>query len=284
MRSLRVSLLVRVLMLAVVGVLLTQWGWAAIDGLFSSNAAELQRITDASSTGFRAGPLLAEPMDGFEEVSKFSLPKITEFTERFSSGPLARSWGWLTDPFIRSTSQSVSWGECLVLMLSGVWAVVVWALFGGAITRIAAWHLTRGETLGPITAFQHALAKWPALAGGPLVSLIAAAALAVPLVLAGFVMRLDLFALITGLLWVSALCWGLLLAVVLLGLLLGWPLMWATIGVERSDAFDSVSRCYAYVYQRPLHLVFYLFVASLLGLLGEVAVHYFTVAGVHRHR
>lgn len=277
-RSLRVSLLVRVLMLALAGVLLTQWGWLALDSLFSSNAAELARITDSSGPTFDVGPLLAEPIDGLEE-SHLGVD-VGSYTKGFASGPLARSWGWLTDPFVRSTSSEVTWGECFVLMLSGTWAVLVWAIFGGAITRIAALNLTRGETLGPLAALQHAFSKWFALAGGPLVSLVAAAALAVPLVIAGFVMRLDLFALLIGFLWVFALSWGLLLAVVLLGLLFGWPLMWATIGVERSDAFDSVSRCYAYVFQRPLHLIFYLMVASILGLLGELAVQYFAMAGV----
>ena len=104
--------------------------------------------------------------------------------------------------------------------------------------------------------------------------------MATPLALAGILLRLDFLALLAGLVWLLALVWGLMLAVVLVGLLLGWPLMWATIGVERTDAFDGVSRCYAYVYQRPLHLVFYLMVASVLGLLGEAAVHYFAAAGV----
>ena len=279
-RSLRAALFVRVLMLALVGVFVTQWGWMAFDSLFSSHAAELMLITDASSSEFEAGPLLAEPIDGIDENSSFTLPNTSSITERFTSGPLARSWGWLSEPFIRSTSEDVTLGECLVLMLSGTWAVVVWALFGGAISRIAALYLTRGEKLGPFAALQHAFSKWLASAGGPLIMLFAAAALAIPLMLAGLMMQFDIFALLIGVLWVLALCWGLGLAALLLGLLLGWPLMWATIGVESSDAVDGISRCYAYVFQRPLHLVFYLFVASVLGLLGEIAVNYFAVAGV----
>ena len=31
--------------------------------------------------------------------------------------------------------------------------------------------------------------------------------------------------------------------------------MWSTIAAERTDAFDAVSRGYAYAFQRPLHLV-----------------------------
>ncbi|NOY30771.1 MAG: hypothetical protein GXP28_11565, partial [Planctomycetes bacterium] len=42
--------------------------------------------------------------------------------------------------------------------------------------------------------------------------------------------------------------------------------------VERTDAFDGVSRCYAYVSQRPLHLMFYVLVAITLGFLGNFLV------------
>ena len=96
----------------------------------------------------------------------------------------------------------------------------------------------------------------------------------------GWLLLLDFTALLMGLVWIAALVWGLILAIGLLGLLLGWPLMWATVGVERTDAFDGVSRCFAYVYQRPFHLVFYLLVATVLGLFGEAVVYYLAAAGV----
>jgi hypothetical protein len=48
--------------------------------------------------------------------------------------------------------------------------------------------------------------------------------------------------------------------------------MWSTVAVERTDAFDAISRGFAYIYQRPLHLLFYLIVASLLGVLAQAAV------------
>jgi hypothetical protein len=59
----------------------------------------------------------------------------------------------------------------------------------------------------------------------------------------------------------------------------GWPLMWATIAVERSDAFDAAARTASYVYQRPLRLVFYVLVASLLGVAGQLIVSGFAAAG-----
>jgi hypothetical protein len=65
---------------------------------------------------------------------------------------------------------------------------------------------------------------------------------------------------------------GLLMMALLLGLLFGWPLMWATISTEGTDSFDALSRSYAYVFHRPLHYLFYAVVAGLLGYLGWLLV------------
>ena len=69
------------------------------------------------------------------------------------------------------------------------------------------------------------------------------------------------------------------MALLLLGLLFGWPLMWATISAEGTDSFDALSRSYAYVFQRPLHYLFYALVAGVIGWLGWLLVQNFA-AGV----
>jgi hypothetical protein len=89
---------------------------------------------------------------------------------------------------------------------------------------------------------------------------------------------------ITG--WMAAIVWpfllvdGLLMALLLLGLLFGWPLMWANISVEGVDSFDAVGRAYNYVFQRPLHYLFYAMVAGVLGALGWLLVWNFVAAVV----
>ena len=54
----------------------------------------------------------------------------------------------------------------------------------------------------------------------------------------------------------------------MLGLIFGWPLMISAIATEGSDSFDALSRTYAYIYQRPLHYLFYVCLAILFGMLG----------------
>ena len=69
------------------------------------------------------------------------------------------------------------------------------------------------------------------------------------------------------------------MAVLFLGTLFGWPLMWAVISVEGTDSFDALSRTYAYVFQRPLRYLFYIVVAAVIGWLGWILVRNFA-AGV----
>ncbi len=71
---------------------------------------------------------------------------------------------------------------------------------------------------------------------------------------------------------------GLVIVIFLIGLLFGWPLMWPTISAEGRDSFDALSRSYSYVYQRPLHYLWYALVASVLGVLGAIVVRYFVAA------
>ena len=91
--------------------------------------------------------------------------------------------------------------------------------------------------------------------------------------LAGFMMRAWPLAFLGGLFWFVALLLGLAAAVFAIGLVVGWPLMYSTIAAERTDAFDGVSRGYAFTYQRPLHLVFFVLVATAIGLLAQAAMN-----------
>jgi hypothetical protein len=67
----------------------------------------------------------------------------------------------------------------------------------------------------------------------------------------------------------------------LLGLMFGWPLMWATISTEGTDSFDAISRSYAYVFQRPLRYLLYTVVAVVLGALGWLLVSNFAAGAIH---
>jgi hypothetical protein len=169
--------------------------------------------------------------------------------------------------------------DVVYLALCLIWTVAIWAFFGGAIARTAALALAREERLAALPALRFSAAKWRDLFGAPLLPLVGALLIMVPLALLGIGIRFEPLVLVAGLLWPLVLLAGFLLAIILVGLAFGWPLLWPAISAERGDSFDAVSSCYAYIYQRPLHYVFYLVVAALVGIGGALVVHLFA-AGV----
>lgn len=250
-RAVRVSLMLRVLLTAWVGVLLTQTGWYLLESLFGAD----------------------QPLPKIADVIYWKQLGVAGLFQAFAG------WMWLSEPFVRCFRQDVTLGETLRLLACGGWALGVWAFCGGVIARTAAVYLTQRRTLALGESWIAAATKWLETLGGPLLGLLLIIGMALPLVLIGFVLQFPFFTLLAGLLWFFMLLWGIGMAVVALALWLGWPLMWATLGVERSDAFDAASRTAAYVYQRPLHLIFYVAVAEVLGTAGQWLVSGLTIFG-----
>jgi hypothetical protein len=187
-------------------------------------------------------------------------------------GPLLHAWKWTTEPFRRLLNAG-GFRRWIGLFLDAAWTIVVWALFGGAIARLATVYISYGEAIGPIHALKSAARRWSSFAGAPAFALVALLLLAIPLMLAGLLVRVDVLAVLIGLVWFLVLLGGFIIALVGIGLALGWPLMAATVAVERTDAFDGVSRAYAYVYQRPLRAFLLVLFAGLLGLLAQAVVN-----------
>jgi hypothetical protein len=294
----RVSLLVRVLAYAWAGLLLTQWGWQACQYLWSDdNQSERISVTTiypsdimdirelrASERRLAASSLFSNDGSPRRQRIRAALSEphplawLRIHIAEHSFGPLIEGWRSLSLPFVKIFQFDASLSDVLRLLACGLWAIAVWAIFGSAIARTAARYCTREEIITPLAAGRAAMVKWPSTAGSPLIVLLLGGALVLPLALVGLLMRADLLAMFAGFLWLLSLAWGFGIAVVLIAVWFGWPLMWATIAVERSDAFDAASRTAAYVYQRPLRLIFYVVVASLLGMVGHLIVAGFTAA------
>jgi len=226
-----------------------RWPWTESDGLAATSSKEL---------ALDAGRVLGQ------------VPYVGEWLLK---GPIPRIWNYLSDPFFRLFTKNVSITGLTFLMLCCLWEAVVWALFGGALTRIAAMELARDERVGLSASLMEQTRRWPSYFFAVLIPLLLVAVLGVlPLWLVGLLMKADFFVFVAGLLWFLVLLVGLCLAVVLLVLLVGWPLMWPTISIERTDAFDAMSRAYGYVRDRPIYYVFLIVVASILGFLGYLVI------------
>jgi hypothetical protein len=276
LRSVRIALLARVMVLGALGLISTTLGWWCIVAVFAASAdpviAEWREFV--SQWLWNASP----------EFSIVSAARSADELFGAAATGLAEApvtlWLYLTRPFIDLFHSALTPIGFLCLLLCCLWELLVWGLFGGAITRIAALRFTRDEAPDFIAALRHAAGKLLSYCSAPILALAGAAVFGVQLAILGWIMRLDFLAMIAGVFWPFVLLLGLLMAILLIGALAGWPLMWATVSVEGTDAFDALSRSYAYTYQRPLRLLWYVFLATILAAVSMFIVKLFATAAI----
>jgi hypothetical protein len=154
------------------------------------------------------------------------------------------------------------------------WFTLVWSIFGTAITRHVAMKLVGEDAPGPLGSALYGARKWVPSFNSVVFVLLGIAALSVPGALLGLLMRTEWGMAFAGAIWPLVLAGAVVLAILAVGLVAGWPLMVACVGVERGDSFQAISTAFSYLYQRPLHYAFYGLVALL------VAIPALAVAGV----
>jgi hypothetical protein len=187
-------------------------------------------------------------------------------------------------PILYLFKPSAGFFNRVFLILILLWTLFTWAVFGGAITRMAAVQVARtNEKIGMTEALRFAWTRIQAYFSAPVLPLVFLGILTLFLWLYGLVGTFtwafgDI--LVYGLFAPIMLLIGLIMAVVLVGLV-GWPLMYSTISAEGSDSFDAISRSYSYVYQAPWHYLWYSAVAVVygavlvffVGLMGSLLVY-----------
>jgi hypothetical protein len=277
LRTVRVALMARVIVLGALGLITLTLGWRAIGAIYPA-------ISDPAISDWRkvANQWLWETSrEEFSvESSVSSAAELFEWAARgIPKAPVAL-WLYVTRPFMEMFRGDLTAGGFLQLLLCCAWALVVWAVFGGAISRIAALKLTRNEAPQFVAAIKYAIGKLSSYSFAPAIALAGAGVFAIQLIVLGWLMRLDVIAMIAGLAWAFVLLLGFLMAILLIGALVGWPLMWATVSVEGTDAFDALSRSYAYTYQRPWRLLWYVLFAGFLAAVSMFVVRLFAASAI----
>jgi hypothetical protein len=156
--------------------------------------------------------------------------------------------------------------------------LVVGAVGGGALSRMAACELAGQERLRVRDAFDFALGNWVKLVVAPALPLVLAGALAGVLVLGGLLLA-PYVNVVGGLLYGAALVVALLIVLLLGGYAIGFFMLVPAVACENCDAADAQQRVYAYILNRPLHLLGY-GVVALAGLSVGYAVTSFVGAAV----
>jgi hypothetical protein len=168
------------------------------------------------------------------------------------------------------------WNHTVFFIIFAVIFLVAWALFGGAISRIAAVHVARDEKISIRQAMNFAFGKILSFASAPVIPLVIVIVIGLIIAAASLIGNIPfLGAIVVGGLFIVALLAGAVMTLVLLGTAGGFNLMYPTIAVEGSDSFDAISRSFSYVYARPWRLLFYSVVALVYGAATYLFVHMF---------
>ncbi|MCH8153016.1 MAG: hypothetical protein IH830_11680 [Planctomycetes bacterium] len=183
----------------------------------------------------------------------------------------------LGDLFVRTPIAAWQHDKVFTIVY-GLFFVVVMALGGGALSRMAATELSSGEKPQMQQAVDFALGAWRRLIFCLLLPLLIAGVLSLLLLGGGWFLMLPWLDLLGGLLYGLALLAGFGVAFLLIGYAAGFSLLVPAVACENCDAADAQQRAYAYVLSRPLHLLGYSVVGFVGLALGFVVVSLFAVA------
>jgi hypothetical protein len=172
---------------------------------------------------------------------------------------VATNWSGVLEPLaeIGETLGQLSqtertWTEIAFCWTKLLWMLIVWAIFGGAITRMAAVQFARDEKVSLRAALRFSSGRFLSYLSAPLLPLVGLGFFWLLCLMFGWMGRVPaLGGTLVGTLGFVPLLFGFVMALILLGLAAGAPLMFPTISTEGSDAFDGFSRSYNYVFGRP---------------------------------
>ncbi len=171
-----------------------------------------------------------------------------------------------------------------ILFLVAVFAI--WAYFGGAIARIAAYEIAKdGERIETARALRFAGRKFWSFFMSPWICVIGFLFFFLCNVAGGAIGRLVDLAYIGGplvaVLLPLALLSGFIMTLIVVGTLAGFPLFTPAVAAEGTDAFDAVSRGFSYVYSRPWQYVWCQLVAGVYGIVCISFVILFSITLCH---
>lgn len=148
-----------------------------------------------------------------------------------------------------------SWANLAFAWTQLLWALLVWSLVGGALCRMNALQFASRKRIGVGAALRFSRRQLLNYLVAPFLPLSAVLILQSVNWLLGCMVAFapSVGSVALGIGWVVVLFTGFLMAMLVLGISIGWPLMIAAISAEDSDGFDGLSRTFGYLVDRPWH-------------------------------
>jgi len=177
--------------------------------------------------------------------------------------------------YLRAVSWAVKYHP-IYCILFGIIELAVLAVAAGAICRIAALQLARGEKPGFTEALRYSTKNFFDFFYAPLAAVLIIIGIGLFIVLLGVFANIPVIGdIVLGILAIFALLAGALMAIMIIGTGAGFNLMFPAVGYDGSDAFDAISRAFSYIYARPWHMAFYSIVAGAYGAVCYGFVRFF---------
>ena len=260
-RTLPIATSFTVLALALFAVAATPMGWMLSEVCLSEKAKSAKTEELRNNTSPYRG-VFSDTPDGVEPLQMLGV-RITGPREVFRQ---------FVAPVKKLFDREIELGEFFYYLFGSLWTIAVWSFAGLGICRVCLLRLTRGEFAGLDDAFEFSVDNWSKACGAVLAPLAAVGVLCIPTGMLGLLMGLDVGVFLVGLLWFIVVGISIVMGILLLGLMFGWPLMIASVACESQNSFDSMTRSFAYVLQRPFHYVCYALIAVLFGGLAWLIV------------
>jgi hypothetical protein len=252
-RAPRVEFDLSALVLGAVGWLAYQWSWPALASLLS--------VPDGK---FRAWDALRNQFFG-KVLGKLGLP----FTDHVGA-LVGAQWPMLVPPAkagdpVTAYVLDLQWWKYAVV---AAWLLVLWSLVAGAISRVYAVRIARDESIGASEGLAFSFSNLRAFLQAPLFVAGAAALFLAAAALAGAASAVPtvgpfLQAVLQPLAYLAAL----VVVVIAIGGVFGFPLMQAALATERNGTLDAISRTFSYVFTKP---VLYIASCSIVVLVASV--------------
>ena len=154
--------------------------------------------------------------------------------------------------------------------------LAVISIAGGSLCRIAALQFAQGEKPGLTEALRFSTKRFTSFFTAPLAPVGIIIFIGVFIVLLGLVGNIPRAGeLIVGICTPLALIAGALIAIVLIGAVVGFNLMFPSVAYDGSDCFDAISRSFSYVYAKPWRMGFYTVIAAIYGAICYTFVRFF---------
>jgi hypothetical protein len=180
---------------------------------------------------------------------------------------------------IRDCLKAVTWAVshhllyCIIFFLI---QLVVISISGGAICRISALQFAQDEKPGLTEALRFSINKFTSFITSPLIALFIIIIIGLFIFLLGLIGNIPRAGeLIMAIFMLLALIAGAFIAVVSIGTVAGFSLMFPAVAYDGSDCFDAISRSFSYVYAKPWRMGFYTAIAAVYGSLCYIFVRFF---------